>query len=93
MSEMSIYEATMLLCFGIAWPFSIYKSYKSKKTSGKSVVFLFIILTGYFAGIMHKILYSFNGIIFLYMINAVMVMADIALYYRNKIIAEQLSYE
>jgi len=32
---MSVFEAIMLLCFGAAWPFSIYKSYKSKSIMGK----------------------------------------------------------
>ena len=27
---MSIFEVLMLLCFGAAWPFSIYKSYTLK---------------------------------------------------------------
>ena len=32
---MSIYEIIMLICFGAAWPFSIYKSLKSKSTKEK----------------------------------------------------------
>lgn len=31
---MSIFEVIMLICFGAAWPFSIYKSYTSTSTSG-----------------------------------------------------------
>jgi hypothetical protein len=80
---MSIFEIIMLLCFGAAWPFSIYKSYTSRKNTGKSVIFLFIVLAGYTAGITHKILHSFDLVIYLYILNALMVIADIALYYRN----------
>jgi hypothetical protein len=40
----SIYEFVMLLCFGAAWPFSIYKSYVSRRNGGKSVIFLFVVL-------------------------------------------------
>ena len=81
---MSIFEIIMLVCFGLAWPFSIYKSYKSRDTKGKSVLFLFIVVIGYIAGIIHKLLYSRDGVVFLYLLNSIMVSADIVLYYRNK---------
>lgn len=74
----------MLICFGAAWPVSIYKSYTSKKVEGKSVAFLFIIVVGYIAGIIHKLLYSPDAVIYLYILNSLMVSIDIALYYRNK---------
>jgi hypothetical protein len=77
----------MLLCFGAAWPASIYKSYTSKQTAGKSVSFLFIILAGYIAGIINKILNSTDFVIVLYILNSLMVSADIILYFRNKKIA------
>jgi len=44
---MSIYEIIMLICFGAAWPFAIYKSYTSKSVLGKSALFLVIVLVGY----------------------------------------------
>jgi hypothetical protein len=81
---MSIFEIIMLVCFGLAWPFSIYKSYMSRDTKGKSVVFLYIVVIGYIAGIIHKLLYSRDGVVFLYLLNSIMVSVDIALYYRNK---------
>jgi hypothetical protein len=80
---MSIFEAVMLLCFGAAWPVSIYKSWTSRVNGGKSVWFLFIILIGYVSGCLHKLLYSYNAIIWLYALNGVMVLADILLYWRN----------
>jgi hypothetical protein len=81
---MSIFEVIMLVCFGAAWPISIYKSYKSRKNSGKSVAFLFIIILGYISGVIHKLLYSFDLVIYLYLLNSIMVSVDIALYFRNK---------
>jgi len=81
---MSPFEAIMLLCFGAAWPFSIYKSLKSRKNSGKSVVFLYVIVVGYISGIIHKLFYSYDEVIFLYILNSIMVSIDIVLYYRNK---------
>lgn len=85
---MSIFELIMLLCFGAAWPISIYKSLVSKSNKGKSVLFLYIILIGYIAGITHKILYSYDFIIYLYILNGIMVLTDMLLYYRNKRISK-----
>lgn len=81
---MSIFEVIMLVCFGAAWPFSIYKSYKSRQTAGKSGLFLVVVLTGYASGIIHKLLYSFDQVIYLYILNMVMVSADLILFLRNR---------
>ena len=81
---LSIFEMLMLISFGAAWPLNIYKSIRSKSTEGKSVFFLFIIDFGYVCGIIHKIAYSFDKVIFLYILNLVMVTIDILLYFRNR---------
>lgn len=80
---MSIFEIIMLLCFGAAWPFSIYKSYKSRSINGKSFLFLLIVLLGYIAGILHKLFYSYDHVIYLYILNMIMVGTDMLLYLRN----------
>jgi len=81
---LSFFEALMLICFGAAWPFSIYKSYRSRQNSGKSVFFLGIVLVGYISGIIHKMVYSFDLVIYLYCLNAMMVSTDMVLYFRNR---------
>ncbi|HEY5584320.1 MAG TPA: hypothetical protein VIK78_07505 [Ruminiclostridium sp.] len=86
---MSIFEALMLLSFGAAWPAQIYKSYTSRKNAGKSLAFLYIVIFGYLCGLTHKILYSRDIVMVLYIINLVMVSIDICLYYRNKAIEEK----
>jgi hypothetical protein len=83
---MSVFELAMLLCFGIAWPFSIYKSYKSRQNKGKSVVFLYIVLLGYAAGLAHKLTRNPDAVIYFYILNGLMVTADIILYYRNSLL-------
>lgn len=80
---MSIFEAIMLLCFGAAWPFSIIKSYKSRSVAGKSPYFLIVVIIGYISGIINKILYSNDIVMYLYILNLLMVATDLALYYRN----------
>jgi len=81
---LSIFEAIMILCFGLAWPFSIYKSYTSRQVAGKSILFLFTVFTGYISGVIHKITHSFDWITILYILNGTMIFIDILLYYRNK---------
>ena len=80
----SVFEIVMLACFGVSWPINIYKSIKSQSNKGKSVYFLFAILLGYIAGIIHKLLYSRDIVMALYVLNALMVCVDIVLFYRNK---------
>lgn len=86
---MSIFEIIMLLCFGAAWPISIYKSLKSRSVSGKSVIFLYVIMIGYVAGIVNKLVYNMDWVILLYGINLIMVFTDTLLYYKNSRLVKQ----
>lgn len=81
---MSYFEIGMLICFGFAWPISIYKSLKSQSIEGKSVLFMYVIIVGYLFGIIHKIIYNPDFVIALYTLNLVMVSIDLSLYYINK---------
>ncbi len=82
----SIFEVVMLVCFGAAWPVSICKSYQSRTTAGKSVVFLVIVEIGYIAGICFKLTGTLDYVIALYVLNALMLLVDIGLYRRNTLI-------
>lgn len=79
----SIFEILMLICFGAAWPFSIYKSYTSKSVEGKSPYFLLILILGYICGILNKVFYNFDKVFYLYVINLIMVSSDFILYLKN----------
>jgi len=79
-----IFEAIMLVCFGAAWPLSVYKSHKTKSNEGKSIAFLFTIFIGYLAGILHKIIDNYDWVLYLYLFNQLFVMLDIILFFRNK---------
>lgn len=81
--QFSIFEALMLFCFGLSWPFAIVRSFRARSVKGKSLVFLVLLLLAYIAGILHKAIYSFDIVIALYIYNFVMVATDIALYARN----------
>ena len=89
MPLLKLLEAGMLFCFGFAWPFNIYQSYKARTNLGKSLLFLIVIWVGYFLGILHKALSPESDfVLWLYVLNLSMVSVDIALYFRNKAICK-----
>lgn len=87
-----ILEIAMILCFGASWPFNVVKSYRARTAKGKSLFFLCLILFGYVAGIASKFLNeaymadfaSKWYVLFFYVLNFVMVFADLLLYFRNR---------
>jgi hypothetical protein len=79
---MSIFEALMLVCFGVSWPMSIIKTLRTKTVSGKSPLFIGIIILGYAFGLTHKLVYSRDWVAGLYLYNLVVVSVDFILYYR-----------
>ena len=81
----TVCETIMLICFGISWPITVYKSATSRSTKGKSVFFTLAIIVGYIAGIMGKIYNeNVNYVLVLYLINLAFVSVDLCLYFRNK---------
>ena len=85
-----VLEATMIILFGISWPFNLFKSIKSKTTKGKSLLFLILIDIGYIAGITSKFfsttfVWATDWWIFvIYVINFSFVTADLIVYSINK---------
>jgi len=75
----------MVICFGLSWPLSIMKSYRSRTTKGKSLFFLLFILIGYGCGIVSKLVGgNITYVFFFYVLNFVMVAIDVTLYFRNR---------
>ena len=81
---MSVFEAVMLICFGISWPVSIGKTLRTKVVCGKSPLFLAIVCLGYVCGVIHKAFYNYDWIIILYAINMFLVAVDLVLYFRYR---------
>ena len=79
-----ILETIMLICFGCSWPMSVYKNIKAKSAKNMSLPFILLITTGYIAGIAAKfVLHSFNYVLAVYILNLVMVSANIVVYFIN----------
>ena len=83
---MGVFEFLMLCCFGFSWPFSIAKSLKSNSAKGKSLGFMLLVEAGYVFGIIHKLLYSRNWVIWAYVALFLLVGVDIMLYFRNTVL-------
>lgn len=85
LDAVSVCETVMLVCFGLSWPLSVYKSFTSRSTKGKSLLFTIAIILGYTAGIVGKICGgNINYVLALYFINLAFVSVDLALYFINR---------
>lgn len=90
MSE--ILEIIMIVSFGFSWPMNVIKSYKARTAKGKSLWFMLLIAFGYVAGISAKLVNeSYMAsidrkwyVLFFYVLNLLMVSADVLLYFRNR---------
>ncbi|MDD3921003.1 MAG: hypothetical protein PHO41_07540 [Eubacteriales bacterium] len=91
---LDLLEALMIICFGLSWPISIYRSYTSRTAKGKSLFFEVFLVIGYLFGILRKFLQFFaasSGELtflfymgwFFYIVNLVEISIDMALYFRN----------
>ena len=82
---MQVFESIMLICFGLSWPISVYKSIKSKSTQGKSVVFIIAIIIGYISGIIGKIINDqLTYVLIIYCFNLIVVLVDLVLFFINR---------
>ena len=90
MSE--LLETVMIVSFGASWPMNVIRSYKARTAKGKSLAFLLLILFGYVAGIVGKVInptYMAQFaekwyVLFFYCLNFTMVSVDLCLYFRNR---------
>ena len=79
-----MFEALMLVCFGLSWPVSIAKAVRTKVVAGKSPLFMAIVMLGYASGIAHKALGAPDWVTGLYALNLALVGVDLALYFRYR---------
>ena len=85
-----VFEALMLVCFGISWPISVVKSIKSGTAKGKSIIFTVVIIIGYICGIIGKVTGAVAAgialpyVFWLYILNLVIVSVDFVVTLINK---------
>lgn len=77
---MVIFEALMLICFGVSWPISIMKALRTKVVAGKSPLFMSVVFIGYLSGITYKLTGTRDWVVYLYVMNAIFVLTDLCLY-------------
>lgn len=81
----NILEMLMLICFGASWPINLKKALQTGTAKGTSLVFLCLIEFGYVCGIGAKILHdNINYVLFFYILNLVVVAANIIIYFINR---------
>ena len=80
----SILETTMMVCFGLSWPINLMKAYRARTTKGTSLFFILLITLGYAAGIAAKLVGGqITYVLAVYVFNFVMVLGNLAVYFRN----------
>ncbi len=86
MFELSeLLSAIMLICFGFSWPVNLVKNIKQKSAKSMNIYFIILILAGYIAGIASRIVDGQYGYVFaIYLLNLVMVSANIPVFIINK---------
>ena len=75
-------EFGMLFCFGFSWPFAIARTWKAKKVAGKSPMFAFLVILGYFLGIAAHVISDMSWVIWVYLIDVALVSTDLFLYFK-----------
>ena len=91
MNVTEILETVMLVCFGLSWPVNLVKNYRMGSAKGMSLPFLLLIWFGYVAGVTAKLIALFSPelndptwyLLTIYIINLLMMCANILVYFRN----------
>ena len=79
-----IFEAAMLVCFAVSWPFNLMKAYKARTNVGTSILFMSIVLLGYICGIINKLVNDdINYVLAFYILDLCLVTVGILIYLRN----------
>ena len=84
----NLLETAMLVCFGLSWPMNLIKNYKARSAKAMSLPFIVLIISGYVAGIIAKIIKGIdlsNWYVFaVYILNLVMVSGNLVVYFINR---------
>lgn len=81
MGNISIFELLFFAFVAFAWPISITRMIKRRSTKGKGIIFSLIVLLGYVFGIIHKLFYDFDFVIYIYFLDTALVLVDLSVFF------------
>ena len=77
-------KPVILICFGLSWPFSLWRNIKARSAKAMSLPFTLLIVAGYIAGIAAKVInHSVSYVLIAYLLNLIVVSANIVVYFVN----------
>ena len=81
-----VLEFIMLACFGFSWPLNAVKHWRARTAKSTSLSFIVLILTGYTAGIVSKIITPPKHfyVLAIYLFNFCFVTVDLVIYFINR---------
>lgn len=89
-----LFEAIMLVCFGLSWPLNAWKNYKARTAVGSSWQFIALITVGYLFGIAAKFVSgTINWVLAVYFINLVCIGFNWLVYFRNRSLDKRAAAE
>lgn len=89
----TILDTVMIVCFGFSWPMNLIKAYKARTAKATSLPFILLIISGYIAGIVSKIIVISTAAevepmkivnLVAYLLNLVIVSLNLVVYFRNR---------
>lgn len=79
-----ILEIIMLICFGASWPMALTKNIRAKSAKGMSLPFILLIILGYLAGLMAKVVtHNVSFVFWVYVLNLAIVTVNLMVYFYN----------
>lgn len=81
-----ILECVMLICFGCSWPLNAIKHWRAGTARSMSLSFILLILAGYIAGIIAKLIVPPKHfyVLLVYICNFCFVSVDLVIYFINR---------
>ena len=84
MTVPEILETIMLVCFGFSWPIAVVKNIKAKTAKAMSLPYILLVIVGYIAGIVAKIISgNLSYVLVIYAINVFVVTVNLVVYFIN----------
>ena len=78
-------EAIMMICFGLSWPMALVKNIRAKSAKGMSLPFILLIISGYVAGTVAKIISdNITYVLIVYLLNLTIVTMNLMVYFYNR---------